>query len=83
MGYMHLKRVGSFEAKTHLSGLLEEVVQGEKIIITRKGIPIAILIPYKEEKQSVQNTIDAIFDFRKNVHLGGLSIQEMKEEGRQ
>ena len=37
--------VGSYEAKTHLSKLLERVRRGEKITITRRGKPIAELRP--------------------------------------
>jgi len=33
--------VGSFEAKTHLPKLLKRVAKGEKIIITRRGEPVA------------------------------------------
>ena len=37
--------VGSFEAKTHLSALLDRVARGEKFTITRHGIPAALLVP--------------------------------------
>jgi prevent-host-death family protein len=39
-----MKHVGIFEAKTHLSGLLEEVEKGGEVIITRHGKPIAKLV---------------------------------------
>jgi prevent-host-death family protein len=79
----HNKTVGSYEAKTHLPALLDSVEElGEKIVITRKGIPVAMLVPYQEEKTNIDEAINAILEFRKNIHLKGLSIQEMKEEGR-
>ncbi len=34
------------EAKTHLSGLLEQIEAGEDVIIARHGKPVARLIPY-------------------------------------
>ena len=37
--------VGAFEAKTHLSALLERVEAGEEIVIARAGTPIARLVP--------------------------------------
>ena len=40
-----MKTVGAFEAKTHLSELLRRVSNGETIQITRRGIPIAKLVP--------------------------------------
>ena len=38
-----MREVGAFEAKTHLSALLDEVARGEIIIITRRGRPVARL----------------------------------------
>ena len=40
-----MKTVGAFEAKTHLSSLLEEVAGGAEILITRHGRPLARLVP--------------------------------------
>ncbi len=37
--------VGAFEAKTHLSRLLDRVAEGEEITITRHGEPVAVLVP--------------------------------------
>lgn len=37
--------VGSFEAKTHLAQLLERAERGEEIVITRRGKPVARLVP--------------------------------------
>jgi prevent-host-death family protein len=39
--------VGTFEAKTHLTRLLDRVAAGEQITITRHGTPIARLVPVK------------------------------------
>jgi len=40
-----MKSVGSFEAKTHLPQLLERVANGERILITNRGKPVAMLVP--------------------------------------
>lgn len=40
-----MTEVGAFEAKNKLSALLDRVEQGEEIIITRHGRPIARLVP--------------------------------------
>jgi prevent-host-death family protein len=37
--------VGTFEAKTHLTRLLERVARGERIVITNRGKPVAMLVP--------------------------------------
>ena len=40
--------IGAFEAKTHLSELLNRVEQGEHITITKHGRPVARLVPATE-----------------------------------
>lgn len=36
--------LGAFEAKTHLSQILERIERGEEFIITRHGKPVARMI---------------------------------------
>lgn len=40
-----MKTVNMHEAKTHLSRLVEDVENGEEIIIARAGKPVARLVP--------------------------------------
>ncbi len=40
-----METVGTFEAKTHLTRLLDRVSRGERIVITRRGTPVAMLVP--------------------------------------
>ena len=40
-----MNNIGTYQAKTHLSKLLERVENGEQFTITRHGVPIARLIP--------------------------------------
>ncbi len=78
-----MKTVGAYEAKTHLPRLLEQVSKGERIIITRHGIPVAILQP--PESAPLANAAEVISQlkaFRREHPLAGISIQEMIEEGR-
>jgi prevent-host-death family protein len=39
------KEVGLFDAKTHLSALVNRVAHGEEITITKHGVPVTRLIP--------------------------------------
>jgi prevent-host-death family protein len=39
------KSVGVHEAKTHLSRLLDDVLAGEEVLITRRGETVASLVP--------------------------------------
>ena len=41
-----MKTVGAFEAKTHFARLLERVANGEQIVITKHGTPVARLVPF-------------------------------------
>jgi len=75
--------VGSYEAKTHLPQLLQRVISGEQITITRHGVPIARLVPVVPEmRHDLKATVEAIRQFRNGRMLGHLSIREMIREGR-
>jgi len=40
-----MAEVGTFEAKNRLGALLDRVEHGEEIVITRRGKPVAKLVP--------------------------------------
>ncbi len=78
-----MKTVGAYEAKTHLPRLLERVAEGEKITITKHGVPVATLQPADiSKKKPVHETIEELKRFRSKHRLGGLSLKEMIDEGR-
>jgi len=75
--------VGAYEAKTHLPHLLDRVSKGERITITRHGVPVAVLVPAAASEQpDVRAAVEEMKRFRKGRSLKGLSIREMVEEGR-
>ena len=39
------------EAKTHLSKLLDKVLAGEEVVITRSGEPLVKLVPVQRKKK--------------------------------
>ena len=43
--------INVYEAKTHLSKLLDRVAEGEELVLGRAGRPIARLVPYREMRQ--------------------------------
>ena len=76
--------VGAYEAKTHLSELLERVEAGEEITITKHGTPVAKLVPAKK-KTTPQERAAAIARIRQlsqGLSLGGLKIKDLIAEGR-
>ncbi len=76
--------VGANGAKTHLPELLDRVVNGEEIRITRNGRPVARLVPGPaEEATDIRSLIAQIREFRKGRTLGNdITIRELIEDGR-
>ena len=79
-----MKSIEAFEAKTHLSELLERVSRGEIITITRHGVPAALLVPVTEAapKLTHQEIVEGMRALRKRVKPGKMSVREMVTEGR-
>jgi len=76
-------KVGAYEAKTHLSRLLERVMKGERIVITRHGVPIAVLQPPDSQRsRDLKTVISDIRRLRSKHSLGGISLKALIEEGR-
>jgi prevent-host-death family protein len=75
--------VGAYEAKTHLSRLLDRVAKGESITITKHGRPVAVMQPVGERSlPPVDSVVDELRAFRRGRRLDGLDLREMIEEGR-
>lgn len=78
-----MKSVGAFEAKTRLNELLRRVSDGETIRITRRGVPIAKLVPLENKgKEDVVKAVRELRELRKKLSLGGLSMRKLIDEGR-
>ena len=76
-------KVGLFEAKTRLSDLVERAKRGERITITKRGVPTAMLVPVDEHAQmSVSEAVDRLLELRKSISLGGHTIKELRDYGR-
>ncbi len=48
-----MELVNIHQAKTHLSQLLQEVEQGQDVVIARSGVPIARLVAWQAPPQQV------------------------------
>ena len=78
-----METIDAGEAQIHLSQLLERVTKGERITITKHGVPVAILQPFEPEKNiDSKSVIMELRRFREKNNVSGLSIREMIEEGR-
>jgi prevent-host-death family protein len=75
--------VGAFEAKTHLSSLLDRVARGEEVVITKHGKPVARLVSAEHiDRERVNDAYEKLKLLRKGTTLGGLSWQELRDVGR-
>lgn len=78
-----MKKIGAFEAKTHLSELLDLAAMGERITITRRGRPVAELGPVRSEPTlSPTEAAAALRRLRVGVTLGGVDLRDAIDEGR-
>jgi len=75
--------VGAFEAKTHLSTLLDRVAGGEEVVITKHGKPVARLVSAVHiDRARVSEAFEKLKALRKGTTLGGLSWKALRDEGR-
>lgn len=76
--------VGVFEAKNHLTALLDEVEGGGEVIITRRGKAIARLAPLESgfNRAKARAAAEGLRATSKGQTLGGLNLKELISEGR-
>jgi antitoxin (DNA-binding transcriptional repressor) of toxin-antitoxin stability system len=77
--------VGSYQAKTRLPELIQRVARGEKILITRRGVPVALLTqPPGMARTDVKQAVESMLAFRDQFgpRLGKLTVRELVDEGR-
>ena len=77
------KSIGSFDAKTHLARILEEVQRGAEYIITKRGRPVARLVQFKAGDDMIKLK-DIIREFGRvrNSVKEGVRIRDYINEGR-
>jgi prevent-host-death family protein len=80
-----MKQLGAYEAKTHLSRLLDDVERGESYAITKHGRPVALLVPVTSNRtgSSVSEAIEGLRRFRVDRRLGGVTLRDLIDDGRQ
>jgi prevent-host-death family protein len=85
-----MRSISVQDVQANWSTILEAVSQGETITVTRNGEPIAELRPPQlkplsdRPRPSPREAVEALRAFRKRAKMtfDGLSIREMREEGR-
>jgi prevent-host-death family protein len=78
--------VGTFDAKTHLSQLLDRVERGERIVITRNGKPVADLVPHDDAADPTlrrrAKAVKELLRFKRIKLPKGVTIRDLINEGR-
>ena len=80
-----MREIGAFEAKNTLGTLLDLVQQGEEVVITRHGKPVARLVREKgrsEAQARARQAAEKLTHLSQGVTLGGHSLKSLIEEGR-
>lgn len=76
--------IGIFEAKAVLGQLAQSAAEGEVVLLTRRGKPLAELRPPAGESASghTRETIEALRAFRQAHVMAPFDIEELVSEGR-
>lgn len=76
--------VSAYDAKMHLSELLEKVEAGEEITITKHGAPVAKLVPVKMEAKPEERlaAVNRIQKLSTGLSLRGLRVKDLIAAGR-
>ena len=79
-----MKEIGAFEAKNHLGTLLDRVERGEEVVITRRGKPVARLVPSRPSvsPDDARAAARSIREMSRSMSLGGLKLKDLITEGR-
>ena len=77
-----METIGTYEAKTHFAKLLDRVSKGERIIILRHGVPVAVIAPPDIQPDQIDDAIAQIRELRRGKKLKGLALKNLIEEGR-
>ena len=79
------QQIGAFEAKTNFSRILEKAEQGADFIVTKRGKPVAKIIPFQQEPEmTFKEAVEQLKEMRKfyNGKPGDFNIRKAIEDGR-
>lgn len=81
---MERTTVSVAEGKKYFSRLLERArSKGEKITITKRGHPVAVIVPYQEYKRSIRfDAYRKIIEARKKFSQAGIGAEEAFKESK-
>ena len=78
-----MERVGIYDAKAHLSEIVERVESGSEVIITRRGKAVARIVPMKPPTRDRRAAAaKRIRELREKWAIGRVNIRKLIDEGR-
>ncbi len=82
-----MQEISLFDAKTHLSSIINAVEQDHaEFIITKRGKQVAKIVPIDEEKKpDIDLILKEMDSLKRELSKAGLTLEEIlqfKEEGR-
>jgi prevent-host-death family protein len=77
-----MREIGAFEAKNTLGTLLDRVQEGEEIVITRHGKPVARLVPHGGgiDRLQAQAAAERIRTRAQSLRAGGFNWDALKAD---
>ena len=78
------RQIGASDARKRLGALLDRVEAGDEVVITRRGRPVARLISANagHDRVEAKRAADALLFATRGWRLDGLSVSDIKAEGR-
>ena len=78
-----MSHIGIYDAKIQLSRLIQEVAAGREVVITKRGKPVARLVPPAvPRKSSSVRAAKRIRALCERLDIRGVTVRELIEEGR-
>ena len=81
-----MEKLSVFEAKARFSELVSRAEEGKQTVITKRGKPVARVVPEREarsERWDRSEAIDKIIEFSKSCRTRRrVNLQKLIEEGR-
>lgn len=77
-------QIGAFDAKTHFSELLQDVLKGKTFEILRRGKPVAHLtgIHVTDNSRVAREALDYLRDLRRTISVSRVEVRRWINEGR-
>jgi prevent-host-death family protein len=73
--------IGTFEAKTHFSEIIEDVQRGKDFVITKRGKPVAKIIPFSANTIGRKEIVKTLVSYQSVSNIP-FDIKEAIKSGR-